>query len=46
MTSSVLIFDRDQFLQASFADEHAIGEDADAIADFLRLRQQMRKAAP
>ena len=39
MTSFGLIFNRDQLLQASFAHEHAIGEDTDAIADFLSLRQ-------
>ena len=38
-----LIFDREQFLEAAFAHEHAVGENADAIADLLRLREKVRR---
>lgn len=36
-----LIFDRDQFFQFSFADEHATGQNANPVANFLDLREQM-----
>src|SRR5437762_9112750 len=36
-----LIFNRDQFIKPPFPYERAIGEDADAVADFLRLSEEM-----
>ena len=37
-----LIFDGEEFLELSLAHEHAIREDADPIANFLDLREQVR----
>ena len=36
-----LVFDREQVLHAAFADEDAMRENADAIANFLHLREEM-----
>src|ERR1700736_3142980 len=37
-----LIFDSEEFFESSLTHEHAIGEDADPIANFLDLRKQVR----
>ena len=37
-----LVLDRDEFVQPAFAHEDAVVEDADAVADFLHLPEQMR----
>ena len=37
-----LVLDRDQFVEPAFTHERALVQDADAVADFLHLAEQMR----
>src|SRR5205814_6854202 len=38
-----LVLDREQIIERTFAHQHAIGENADAIANFLDLLEEMRR---